>query len=205
MTKGDIANYADDTTPYSVKTTTDALMYALETDTNILIKWFQDNYLKLNTDKCHLLVSNHKECVFINAADDIIECEISVKLLGVTIDNKLNIHEHVSIICKKASQKLHALARISNLMSKDKLRILMKAFIESQFGYCPLIWMFHSRTLNNRINRLHERALRLVYKDSHLTFQELLHKDKSFSIHHRNLQKLAIEMYKNSQSKCTKQ
>ena len=43
MTKGDIANYADDTTPYSVKTTTDTLMYALETDTNILIKWFQDN------------------------------------------------------------------------------------------------------------------------------------------------------------------
>ena len=76
--------------------------------TNILIKWFQDNYLKLNTDKCHLLVSNHKECVFINAADDIIDCEISVKLLGVTIDNKLNFHEHVPIICKKASQKLHA-------------------------------------------------------------------------------------------------
>ena len=134
--------------------------------------------------------------MFINDADDIIECEISMKLLGVTIDNKLNFHEHVLIICKKASQKLHALARISNLMSKDKLRILMKAFIESQFGYCPLIWMFHSRTLNNRINRLHERALRLVYKDSHLTFQELLHKDKSFSIRHRNLQKLAIEMYK---------
>ena len=194
MTKGDIANYADDTTPYSVKTTTDALMHALETDTNILIKWFQDNYLKLNTDKCHLLVSTHKERVFINAADDIIECEISVKLLGVTIDNKF--HGHVPIICKKASQKLHASARISNLTSKDKLRILMKAFIESQFGYCPLIWMFHSRTLNNRINRLHERTLRLVYKDSHLTCQELLHKDKSFSIHHRNLQKLAIEMYK---------
>ena len=105
MIKGDIANYADDITPYLVKTTTDALMYALETDTNLLIKWFQDNYLKLNTDKCHLLVSNHKECVFINAADDIIECEISVKLFRVTIGNKLNFNEHVSIIFKKASQK----------------------------------------------------------------------------------------------------
>ena len=81
-------------------------------------------------------------------------------------------------------------------MCEDKLRMLMKAFIESQFGYCPLTWMFHSRTLNNRINKLHERALRLVYKDTHLTFEELLHKDNSFSIHHRNLQKLAIEMYK---------
>ena len=76
-------------------------------------------------------------------------------------------------------------------MCKDKLHRLMKAFIESQFGYFPLMWMFHSRTLNNRINKLHERALRLVYKDTHFTFE-----DNSFSIHHRNLQKLAIEMYK---------
>ena len=74
--------------------------------------------------------------------------------------------------------------------------MLMKAFIESQFGYCPLVWMFHSRKLNNQINRLHERALRLVYKDSLLTFEDLLQKDNSFSIHHRNLQKLATEIYK---------
>ena len=56
--------------------------------------------------------------------------------------------------------------------------------------------MFHSRTLNNRINRLHERGLRMVYKDYKLTFNELLHKDNSFIIHHRNLQRLAMEMYK---------
>ena len=56
--------------------------------------------------------------------------------------------------------------------------------------------MFHSRTLNNRINKLHERALRLVYKDQHLTFEQLLEKDNSFTIHHRNLQKLATEIYK---------
>ena len=98
---------------------------------------------------------------------------------------------------KTASNKLHALARISNYMEQDKLRMLMKAFIESQFNYCPLIWMFHgSRTLNNRNNRLHERALRLVYKNTQLTFEELLRKDNSYSIHHRNLQKLAIEIYK---------
>ena len=72
----------------------------------------------------------------------------------------------------------------------------MSAFIESQFGYCPLVWMFHSRALYNCINRLHERALRLVYKDPHLTFEELLCKDNSFCIHHHNLQKLATEMYK---------
>ena len=94
------------------------------------------------------------------------------------------------------SHKLHALARISNYMTSDKLQTTMKAFIESQFGYCPLIWMFHSRNLNNRINRLHERGLRIVYKDRDLSYDELLEKDRSFSVHHRNLQKLATEMFK---------
>ena len=72
----------------------------------------------------------------------------------------------------------------------------MKAFIESQFQYCPLVWMVHSRTLNNRINKLHERALCLVYKDDEYTFEQLLDKDNTVTIHHRNLQKLATEMYK---------
>ena len=120
----------------------------------------------------------------------------SVKLLGVKIDNEFKFKEHVTNICNKVSQKLHALARISSYMKVDKLRLILKAFIESQFQYCPLVWMFHSRALNNRINRLHERALRLVYRQPNLTFEELLIKDNAFSIHHRNLQKLVIEMYK---------
>ena len=56
--------------------------------------------------------------------------------------------------------------------------------------------MCHSRTLNNRINRLHHRALRLIYRDELLSFSELLKKDGSVTIHHRNIQKLGIEMYK---------
>ena len=87
-------------------------------------------------------------------------------------------------------------------MCTEKLRIVLKSFIESQFGYCPLIWMFHSRKLNNRINRLHERALRLVYKDPKLTFEILLELDKSFNIHHRNLQRLATEVYKVKHNIC---
>ena len=72
----------------------------------------------------------------------------------------------------------------------------MKTFITSQFKNCPLIWMFHNRTLNNKINKLHERALRLVYSEERLSFEELLDLDNSMTIHHRNIQKLAIEMYK---------
>ena len=73
----------------------------------------------------------------------------------------------------------------------------MKAFITSQFSYCPLTWMNHSRTLNNKINRIHAaRSLQLVYNDKKSTFKELLDKDKGVSMHTRNLQILVTEMFK---------
>ena len=75
---------------------------------------------------------------------EIIRCKKSIKLLGINIDNKLCFNEHISKICKKVSLKLHALSRISHFLSTEKLRTVMKAFIESQFEYCPFIWMFHS-------------------------------------------------------------
>ena len=75
--------------------------------------------------------------------------------------------------------------------------MLMKTFIISQIFYCPLVWMFHSQNTKNRVNKIHERALRLVYDDSpYLSFDELLIKDKSVSIHQRNLQLLATEIFK---------
>ena len=151
--------------------------------------------MKSNEDKCHLIVPNNTE-VSVTLGNENILASSSVELLGVKIDNNLNFSEHVSKLCKKGNQKLHALARISKFLNCDKLKILMKTFIRSQFNYCPLTWMFHNRTLNNKINRLHERALRLAYKDDSSSFQVLLDSDDAVTIHCRNLQRLAIEMYK---------
>ena len=80
-------------------------------------------------------------------------------------------------------------------MSFERRKDIMNAFILSQFGYCPLVWMFHSRKLNNRINTLHKRALRILYQDSKSSFEDLLSKDGSFTIHERNIKTLAIELY----------
>ena len=99
-------------------------------------------------------------------------------------------------LCKKASQKLHALARVSNLMSNKQRKIIMNAFIHSQFSYCPLVWMCHGRTVHSLINNIHESSLRIVYNDNISSFTQLLEKSGSVSIHHRNLQALAIEVYK---------
>ena len=86
---------------------------------------------------------------------------------------------------------------LNEVNGTKKRRVLMKAFITPQFSYCPRVWMFHSRTLNNRINKIHKRALRLVYKnETFLSFDDLLKRDRSVSIHQKNLQILATEIYK---------
>ena len=121
-------------------------------------------------------------------------------MLGLDIDRNLNFNEHVSSLCRKAGNKLSVPARLSNFMSSKQRRILLKTFIKSQFGYCPLIWMFHSRKVNNKINHLHERSLRIVYKDNYSSYVDLLAKDKSFTIHQRNIQSLAIELFKVKQN-----
>ena len=117
-------------------------------------------------------------------------------LLGITIDSNLTFENHINNICKKASQKLNALARVAPYMNMQQSRIIMKSFVTSQFGYCPLIWMFHSRLFNTKINSIHERALRITYEDHISTFHELLNKENSVSIHHRIVQALATEMFK---------
>ena len=81
-------------------------------------------------------------------------------------------------------------------MNFDKKRILLKIFITSQFNYCPLAWMCYSRGLNNRINNLHERAVRIAYQDRKSGFETFLKNDKYVTIHVRNLHYLVTEVYK---------
>ena len=201
LDKAKLANYADDNSTYTIEDTILNLLKSLETETSTVLNWFKINEMKSNSDKCHLIVAEndnrtYSSSSFIYVGNEFLESEDCVKLLGVKIDNKLTLNGHVSSLLKKGNQKLHALMRISKYLNSDKLKLLMKTFIESQFNYCPLLWMFCSRTLNNKINKLHERALRVVYKNDNLTFQQLLEKDNSFTTHERNLQKLAVEMYK---------
>ena len=98
----------------------------------------------------------------------------------------------------KKQVKCNTLLQECKYMNKKKRRILMmNAFIASQFSYCSPVWMAHSKTMNNRINKIHEKTLWLVYKDEkNLSLDDLLRKDKSLSIRQRNLQILATEIYK---------
>ena len=121
------------------------------------------------------------------------ECE---KLLGVKTDVNLNCNDHISDLCKKVSRKISALARVTPFMGLSKRKLLVNACFTSQFSYCPLIWMFHSRSNNRKANMLREGCLRIVYNDKQSSFTELLNKDNSVSIRIRNIQRLVTEMFR---------
>ena len=190
-----IRSYADDTTPYISGRNIKEIIETLENTSIDMFSWFKFNGMKANADKCHLLLSSDEKY---NAliGNHLTENSKQQKLLGVLLDTNLNFEKHVNNLCTKASQKHSALCRVSSFMSTGQKKIIMKAFINSQFGYCPLVWMNHNKKINNRINRIHERALRVVYNNNNATFEELLKKDNSVKIHDRNLQVLVTEMFK---------
>ena len=81
-------------------------------------------------------------------------------------------------------------------MDLNKKRFLLNEFYLSQFNYSPLVRMFHKRAINNKINRLNERCLRLIYNDKQSSLEKLSEKNNTVSIHHRNLRTLSMEMFK---------
>ena len=81
-------------------------------------------------------------------------------------------------------------------MTVEKARILANAFINSQFNYDPLIWMFASKIAINKILKIHYRTLQVVYSEYHKSYEELLQINKDISIHQKHLRILALEVYK---------
>ena len=130
-----------------------------------------------------LVFGNKDDEVTVNISGSLIKESDEEKLLAVTLDKTLKFKNHVNSLCKKANQKLHALARVSRYMDKPQLELTMTSFVMSHFNYCPLVWMFHDRKSNNKINKIHERALRIIHKNSTSNFEELLIKSNSVSVH----------------------
>ena len=94
----DICNYADDTTLYTQGMDLNELLINLEHDSTLLVQWFEENYMKLNKEKCHLLVSGHKyEHIWIKINNYMIWENKNVKLLGVNIDSELKFNDHIYI------------------------------------------------------------------------------------------------------------
>ena len=199
-----VCNFADDNTVFACGKNVEEVIACLEFDIENAISWYRENNMVANPDKFQMMFIGLKEskryCHDING--NIIVNTDTVKLLGVTIDSKLNFREHVTHICKKMNQKTGAFSRIARYLDVDKAKILYHAFILSNFNYCPLIWMFCGKAANKSINRLHKRALRVLYRDYDASFEDLLRRSGELTIHCKNLQKLMLEIYKSINAAC---
>ena len=191
-----MCNYAGDCSPYEIRLSLEDVIHKLVENSVVRMEWYESNYLKPNPDKWHLLLSEMGDKDAVQIGNKMISNRTKQKILGIYFDNKLIFKCHLSKLCGKASQKMHALTKVSNFMRFTQRKLMMDAFISSQFKYCPLVWMCYSRSIHTQITRIHERALGIVYKNNILSFEKLLEKSGWVSIHHRNIQLLAIEIHK---------
>ena len=137
------ANYAGNTIPYVICNNSEEVVPELKYIIEELFTWFSQTEIQANLGKCHILLRTTESLNF-QILEMVIHSSQSKKQLGVTFNKKLKIEKHVNTICQINNRKFIALVRITRYVELTKRRILINAFFDSQFNYCPLIWMFYS-------------------------------------------------------------
>ena len=192
-------NYADDNLLSRIAKSAPDVISSLTHDGKISIKWFTENGMQTNGDKFQFLAisSDDIQSYTISLDDDtVIESVKYVKALGVVIDDKLNFSEHISVVCKKSARQLNALARISKFLDVDSRKIIYQSFVASNFNYCPLVWHFCGKVNNTKLEKIQERALKIIYKDYDSTYSELICKANSKTLLISRLHLILCEAFK---------
>ena len=192
-----IHNYADDNTIAACGQTPADVISKLEFSTEIMIKWFKDNYMRINPDKFQFIMFDKygSEMHKMRVDDTMLTSQAVVKLLGINIDRHLTFSDHVNTLCKKAGRKLNVLCRMSNMLDVSSRRTLSNSFILSQFEYCSCIWHFTNVSEMKQIEKLQKRTLRHVYNDFSSTYGELLQMNNTCLMYVKRLKKIALEVY----------
>ena len=130
-----------------------------------------------------VLAANNNDCFNLNVAGKVIPLSSEVKLLGITINYDLKFKKHINELCRKASYMLPVLQRMRRYLSVDKAKLLANVFIDKQFNYAPLIWIFAVKTLINKICKIHHRTVQVVYGNFNKSCDELLELKNDLPIH----------------------
>ena len=162
-----------------------------------ILKWFKVNSMKANPRKFQFMIlgKSTRQTIILNINNIKIRESQNVELLGLTIDNRLTFKDHINILCRRASYKLHALRRIRKYLTLEKSKILYNAFINNQFNYASMIWMFCRKQDYLEVEKIHYKALKIVY-NSNECYEELLIQNNEISIRQKQLRTLATEIYK---------
>ena len=164
----DLFNFADDNTISATADNFDHLLLTLKHESELAVKWFTDNQMLVNPDKFQEMIlpnsrnSKNYGPVKSETESEKIETKNTVKLLGITIDNKLNFEEHICELCKKASMQLNAISRLKKFIGKEQKEAFINSFIFSNFNYCPLVWYFCSCKSSQKIEKIQLRGRRII-------------------------------------------
>ena len=185
-----MSNYAYENSLYTFGDNLKNITSNLRNSFDRVSHWFYKNYMVLNAGKCHFMCLGNNTETF-SFSNNLMENSNEQKILGLIIDNNLNFKDHMTELCKKASQKIEALCRLPSYLRNSQKKVIFNSIIKTQCNYCPLVWMFCSRTLNDMINKSHEKEIRIVLNDYSSDFIELLENNNDISNHHT----LLIEVF----------
>ena len=185
--KSGVCNFADDNTLYSVGKNIENFISDLKTDLVRVMEWFKINSLKANPGKFQFMVLGSKDERSFNIHINNVQIKNSneVTLLGIKIDKNLTFKKHISELCRRASYKLHTLGRIRKYLTVEKAKLLANVFINSQFNYAPLIWMFANKCSIDKFLKIHKRTLQIVYDVYDESYENLLNGSDDISLHQK--------------------
>ena len=143
------------------------------------LQWFKQNGMKANPEKYQALVlGNTNYCINIKCEDILIPISEQIKLLGVTLDDKLKFHAHISDICRRVEGQVNALNRLKNILPYRTKESLYRAFILPNPFYCSQIWHHCGARNASKLEEVNERALRFIYKDNSISYHTFVKMDR---------------------------
>ena len=197
--QGNLFNYADDNSVYVNHMEVHVVSRLLQTEAEVTVKWFSENAMQANPAKFQGILSKgnkHASDVKVSIRGQDIDFSESITALGICIDENLTFDIPVNNICLKASRQISALQRLTGLLDLPSRKAIYNSFIVSNFNYCPLVWFCTSRASITKIQKLRERALRFVLKESISDYDTLLSKGGVDSFRVSSLKTMAVEIYK---------
>ena len=172
---GKIANYADDNHLYNKNECIENLKIDLVNDANAAVTWFNENHMVANPDKfqCIMLFRNGGASIPLSVHNNILYPTVEIKVLGVTLDDTLNFKSYVTDICNRASRQINSIKRFAKYPKIERRLSVYNISIQSNCSYCPLAWIFCGRKKSNKLEKLQERALRIVFDDFSTSYEIL--------------------------------
>ena len=193
-----IFNYADDNTLLCTGVDTNTIKTMLTNDCHKLIEWFSKNQMKANPEKFQFMIlgkNSDSTQHSLNVAGSELKGSISINILGVELDQRLNFDKHIDALCNKVATQINAISRIKNNLCIKGKQILYNSFIVGNFNYCNTIWMFTSRRNLSRLDKLNKRAIKLIY-NKHGDYDVLMKDNNHLDIYKMCVKSLGVNLYK---------